>query len=122
MSGGPPTATAIAAVTFDYWNTLVWEERGPLRGRRQEAWAGLLEDAGFAVERDALDAGATAITEGMKLAAAEAIASAVPEAELAPSYIVPSVFNKKVVELVAERVAAVAVQEGVVRPDARSTR
>jgi putative hydrolase of the HAD superfamily len=48
--------TAIEAVTFDYWNTLVYEERGHLRGRRLEAWAGILEDAGFAVERQQLDA------------------------------------------------------------------
>ena len=44
------------AVTFDYWNTLVWEEAGHLRGRRTEAWAGLLEEAGFAMERSLLDA------------------------------------------------------------------
>ena len=65
--------------------------------------------------RGALDAGATTITEGMKLAAAEAIATAVPEDELSPSYIVPSVFNKRVVELVAAGVAAAAVEEGVLR-------
>ena len=44
------------AVTFDYWNTLVWEETGHLSGRRREAWAGLLEEAGFATERSLLDA------------------------------------------------------------------
>jgi HAD superfamily hydrolase (TIGR01549 family) len=44
------------AVTFDYWNTLVWEEAGHLAGRRKEAWAGLLEEAGFATERSLLDA------------------------------------------------------------------
>jgi putative hydrolase of the HAD superfamily len=44
------------AVTFDYWNTLVWEEAGHLSGRRKEAWAGLLEEAGFAMERSLLDA------------------------------------------------------------------
>lgn len=44
------------AVTFDYWNTLVWEETGHLAGRRKEAWAGLLEEAGFAMERSLLDA------------------------------------------------------------------
>jgi HAD superfamily hydrolase (TIGR01549 family) len=44
------------AVTFDYWNTLCWEETGHLRGLRTEAWAGLLEEAGFAVERTLLDA------------------------------------------------------------------
>ena len=46
----------ISAVTFDYWNTLVWEERGHTRGLRMEAWAGLLEEAGFACERTLLDA------------------------------------------------------------------
>jgi malate dehydrogenase (oxaloacetate-decarboxylating) len=65
--------------------------------------------------RGALDAGATCITEGMKLAAAEAIASAVGEDELSPGYIVPSVFNKRVVELVAAGVAQAAAEEGVLR-------
>jgi HAD superfamily hydrolase (TIGR01549 family) len=46
---------SIAAVTFDFWNTLVYEERGHLRGRRLDAWAGILEDTGFAVERERLD-------------------------------------------------------------------
>jgi malate dehydrogenase (oxaloacetate-decarboxylating) len=66
--------------------------------------------------RGALDAGAYAITDGMKLAAAEAIAAAVPEDELAPTYVIPSVFNTQVAELVAERVAAAARADGVVRP------
>jgi len=48
--------TAIEAVTFDYWNTLVREERGHLRGRRLEAWSGLLEEAGFAHQRKQLEA------------------------------------------------------------------
>ncbi len=48
--------TAIEAVTFDYWNTLVYELRGELRGRRLEAWSGLLEEAGFAAERAQLEA------------------------------------------------------------------
>lgn len=46
----------VDAVTFDYWNTLVWEERGHTRELRMEAWAGLLEEAGFACERTLLDA------------------------------------------------------------------
>lgn len=46
---------AIEAVTFDYWNTLVYEERGHMRGLRSTAWAGILEDVGFAVERERLD-------------------------------------------------------------------
>jgi len=46
----------IKAVTFDYWNTMVFEERGHLRGRRMEAWAGILEEAGFTAEREELGA------------------------------------------------------------------
>jgi putative hydrolase of the HAD superfamily len=46
----------LEAVTFDYWNTLVWEERGHTRSLRMNAWAGLLEEAGFACERTLLDA------------------------------------------------------------------
>lgn len=48
--------TAVEAVTFDYWNTLVYEVRAHLRGRRLEAWSGLLEEAGFAHERAQLEA------------------------------------------------------------------
>ena len=65
--------------------------------------------------RGALDAGATTITENMKLAAADAIARTVSDAELSPNYIVPSVFNKKVVELVAADVAQAARADGVIR-------
>lgn len=49
-------STPVEAVTFDFWNTLMYEEAGDLRGRRQAAWIGILEDAGFAVERLLLDA------------------------------------------------------------------
>jgi putative hydrolase of the HAD superfamily len=48
--------SAIEAVTFDYWNTLIYEDRGHLRGRRLEAWAGIFEDVGFAYEREKIDA------------------------------------------------------------------
>ncbi len=65
--------------------------------------------------RGALDAGAIAITESMKLAAANAIAAAVPEDEIVPSYIVPSVFNRSVVSLVASAVADAARADGVIR-------
>jgi FMN phosphatase YigB (HAD superfamily) len=51
-----PLFPGVAAVTFDFWNTLVYEERGHLHGRRLEAWAGILEDAGFAAERQELSA------------------------------------------------------------------
>ncbi|HZU74558.1 MAG TPA: NAD-dependent malic enzyme [Acidimicrobiales bacterium] len=67
--------------------------------------------------RGALDAGATDITENMKLAAAEAIASVVDEDQLSPSYIVPSVFDKRVAPAVAEAVAAAARADRVTRPE-----
>jgi FMN phosphatase YigB (HAD superfamily) len=46
---------SLRAVTFDFWNTLMFEPDGHLRGRRQDAWMGILEEAGFACERELLD-------------------------------------------------------------------
>ena len=46
----------IKAVTFDHWNTLVHEDTGALRERRLDAWVGIMEDVGFAVERKLVDA------------------------------------------------------------------
>ena len=66
--------------------------------------------------RGALDAGATTITEGMKLAAADAIAASVDATELRPDFIVPSVFDTSVALRVADAVAERAVAEGVTRP------
>jgi malate dehydrogenase (oxaloacetate-decarboxylating) len=66
--------------------------------------------------RGALDAGATQITENMKLAAAGAIASAVSEAELAPDFVIPSVFDHRVGPMVAAAAAEAAVRDGVCRP------
>jgi malate dehydrogenase (oxaloacetate-decarboxylating) len=64
--------------------------------------------------RGALDVAATSITEGMKLAAARAIAEVVGE-EVRPDYVIPSVFDTRVGPLVAEYVAEAAVREGVCR-------
>jgi malate dehydrogenase (oxaloacetate-decarboxylating) len=58
--------------------------------------------------RGALDARASDITEGMKVAAAEAIAGVIPPDELGADYIVPSVFNREVAPLVAAAVAEAA--------------
>ncbi|MGI8491768.1 MAG: NAD-dependent malic enzyme [Acidimicrobiales bacterium] len=66
--------------------------------------------------RGALDAGATRITEGMKLAAAEAIAAAVPSTRLSADEVVPSVFAPGIGASVATAVAAAALAEGVCRP------
>ena len=54
--------------------------------------------------KGALEGRAPQITEEMKLAAAEAIASLVPENELCEDKVMPEAFNPKVAELVAEAV------------------
>ncbi|HEX7168735.1 MAG TPA: HAD family hydrolase [Acidimicrobiales bacterium] len=46
----------LRAVTFDHWNTLVHERVGSTRDARLDAWLGILEGVGFAVERQRLDA------------------------------------------------------------------
>jgi FMN phosphatase YigB (HAD superfamily) len=45
----------IEAVTFDYWNTLVWEEPGGLQEGRVAAWMGIFEEAGLEVAQAELD-------------------------------------------------------------------
>ena len=67
------------------------------------------------VFRGALDCRARQISEGMKVAAAEAIANVIPEEELHPDYIIPSVFNRQVAPLVAAAVIEVARAEGLAR-------
>jgi malate dehydrogenase (oxaloacetate-decarboxylating) len=64
------------------------------------------------VFRGAIDAGATAITEEMKLAAATAIADVVGE-DLRPDYIVPSPLDRRVATAVAEAVAACAREQHI---------
>jgi malate dehydrogenase (oxaloacetate-decarboxylating) len=66
------------------------------------------------VFRGALDAGATRVTEGMKLAAAAAIAESVA-GRLEPTVIVPSALDPAVAVAVAHAVAAAARREGVCR-------
>jgi malate dehydrogenase (oxaloacetate-decarboxylating) len=65
--------------------------------------------------RGALDANAHSITEGMKLAAAKAIADSVSDDDLDVEMIVPSVFDRTVAIEVARAVAAAAIAEGVIR-------
>ena len=65
--------------------------------------------------RGALACRAARINEEMKLAAANAIAGIISDAELHPEYIVPSVFDKRVAEAVAHEVEAAAQQTGVAR-------
>ena len=65
--------------------------------------------------RGALDAGATRITENMKVAAATAIADTVPSELLRPDFVIPSVFDMNVVQRVAAASAAAALADGVCR-------
>ncbi|MBI5309447.1 MAG: NAD-dependent malic enzyme [Actinobacteria bacterium] len=65
--------------------------------------------------RGAMDARATAITDEMKMAAAEGIAACVPEGEISEDYIIPSVFNREVAKEVAKAVEIEAERSGVAK-------
>lgn len=65
--------------------------------------------------RGTLDVRASTINEEMKIAAAKAIASIVTEGELAPDYIIPKAFDKRVGQAVAEAVSKAAIATGVNR-------
>ena len=69
--------------------------------------------------RGALDVRARTVNEEMKLAAAEAIASVIGEGELHADYVIPSVFNRRVTDVVAAAVAEAAVATGVARRGSR---
>jgi len=65
--------------------------------------------------RGALDVRASDITDGMNLAAAQAIAAVVKPDELEPDYVIPSVFNRDVAPAVADAVARAGEEAGVAR-------
>ena len=65
--------------------------------------------------RGALDCGATAITEEMKLAAAYALANHIPENELNDENIIPSALDRSVAFEIAEAVKKSAIESGNVR-------
>jgi malate dehydrogenase (oxaloacetate-decarboxylating) len=63
--------------------------------------------------RGALDVRATAITEGMKIAAALALADVVPPDHLEADYVLPSVLDREVAPAIAQAVARAAINDGV---------
>ncbi|OHE56973.1 MAG: malate dehydrogenase [Thermodesulfovibrio sp. RBG_19FT_COMBO_42_12] len=65
--------------------------------------------------RGLLDSRAGIVNEDVKLAAAKAIASMVDEKELSEDYIMPSIFDRKVVITVASAVSDAAYKTGVAR-------
>jgi malate dehydrogenase (oxaloacetate-decarboxylating) len=69
--------------------------------------------------RGALDVRARKISEGMKLAAARAIADIVG-AERNAEYVIPSVFDARVADAVAEAVRRKAIEEGIARRTPRT--
>ncbi len=70
--------------------------------------------------KGALKVRARVINEAMKLAAAEAIARLIPEDQLNEEYIIPSIFDKRVVEAVSMAVAQAAVMSAVARRELRT--
>ncbi|WP_433007670.1 NAD(P)-dependent malic enzyme [Kribbella sp. CA-294648] len=65
--------------------------------------------------RGAFDVNASRITEGMKLAAAEALANLISPEDLRPDYVIPSPFDPRVAPAVAAAVANAAHRDGVAR-------
>ncbi|MEU4394481.1 NADP-dependent malic enzyme [Kribbella sp. NPDC023855] len=65
--------------------------------------------------RGAFDVNASRITEGMKLAAAEALANLITPDDLRPDYVIPSPFDPRVAPAVAAAVATAATRDGVAR-------
>lgn len=65
--------------------------------------------------RGALDCRASEINEEMKLAASRAIALTVSDEELNEQYIIPSIFNEKVVQEIRDQVIRAAIRSGVAR-------
>ena len=65
--------------------------------------------------KGALEAGATDITEEMKMAASHAIAGVLSTKELDVDHVLPDPFDKRVVERVAQAVKETAQRQGVVR-------
>lgn len=63
--------------------------------------------------RGALDIGAAAINDEMKIAAAYAIANVIEEDHLSEDYIIPSVFDEKIHKSVASAVIDAAVTTGI---------
>ncbi|QDV25083.1 NAD-dependent malic enzyme [Aureliella helgolandensis] len=65
--------------------------------------------------RGLLDVRAREVNLEMKLAAARAIAETIPENDLLPDYIIPSVFDRRVALAVAEAVSRTAIETGSAR-------
>lgn len=72
--------------------------------------------------RGALDAGAMRITANMKIEAARAISECVTQDEITKGIVIPSAFNRTVVNRVAQYVKEAAIREGVIRTAVKEPR
>jgi malate dehydrogenase (oxaloacetate-decarboxylating) len=70
--------------------------------------------------RGIFDVRASEINDEMKLAAARALASVIPEDSLGPDFVIPSVFDANVVTRVSAATAQAAIDSGVARRASRS--
>lgn len=67
--------------------------------------------------KGALDVHSTAISEEMKLAAAQAIADIIPDEEIREDYVIPSPFDEAVPKAVAKAVGQIAIDQGLARKE-----
>jgi malate dehydrogenase (oxaloacetate-decarboxylating) len=67
--------------------------------------------------RGALDSQARKMNEEMKLAAARALAEVIPEEDLSEDYVIPSLFDERIVPTMAEAVEEAARESGSARSD-----
>ncbi|HEX8551886.1 MAG TPA: NAD-dependent malic enzyme [Abditibacteriaceae bacterium] len=72
--------------------------------------------------RGLLDARASSVTDEMKIAAARAIADVIGRDELHEDYLIPSVFDRRVVKAVAAAVMQAAKESGVARRVTKNAR
>ena len=71
--------------------------------------------------RGIFDVRASEINDDMKLAAARALASVIPEDSIGPDFVIPSVFDANVVARVAAATSQAAIDSGVARRASRSS-
>jgi malate dehydrogenase (oxaloacetate-decarboxylating) len=55
------------------------------------------------------------ITDDMKIAAAYALASLIDDSELYEEYIIPSIFDRRVVDTISDAVSTIAIRDGITR-------
>ena len=70
-----------------------------------------------AIFRGALDVGAKEINMEMKVAAARALASVIPDSKLKEDYIIPKPFDRRVLPAVAVSIAEAAIKTGAAPKD-----